>query len=604
MAGFVALALVVTPLAAIDALGADSPLQNWAASIVRYLGLAASVSLLYLFPDGRFIPPWTRGLAFVWALLNLPAVFLSGAPFSFTTWPRPLQIVTLLGWSASGVYAQVYRYFRVSTPQERQQTRWAILGLTAAVLGPFGYYTHFLTLPSLSQAGTPTIFYNLADPNLFRFAFVSQLAGVTSYTFGLLIFPLSLAIAVLRYQLFDIEIVVNRTLVYAGLTALVVGFYVLVVGALGSLLQAQGNVALAILATGLIAVLFNPLRQRLQRAVNRLMYGERDDPATVLSRLGERLGATAVPGEILPAIVETIAQTLRLPYVAVAVRQDGEMRVVASTGTARELPVESLPLVYHAETIGQLLVAPRALGEVFTTAERRLLENVARQAGTAVYAAQLTAWLQHSREQLVVAREEERRRLRRDLHDGLGPQLATLPLKLDAARNQIRYDPETAEQLLAELKAQTQAAIADVRRLVYDLRPPALDQLGLAPALREYAATHTGSNGLQITIEAPATMPALPAAVEVAAYRIALEAVTNVVRHAGASHCTVRLMVSDGLRLEIEDDGRGLPLQPGTGVGLASMRERAAELGGRLIVKSRPGGGVAVSVHLPFTPVS
>jgi signal transduction histidine kinase len=218
---------------------------------------------------------------------------------------------------------------------------------------------------------------------------------------------------------------------------------------------------------------------------------------------------------------------------------------------------EGFPLVYQGQAIGQLLAAPRAPGEAFTPTERRLLENIAKQAGAAVVAAQLTQHLQHSRQQLVTSREEERRRIRRDLHDGLGPQLATMSLKLDAIGNYLTNDRESTERLLQELKGQVQDAIQDIRRLVYDLRPPALDQLGLVPALREFAAQHS-ANGLHIRIDAPETLPPLPAAVEVAAYRIALEALTNTARHAHASQCTLRLKLEDELCLEIMDNGVGL----------------------------------------------
>ena len=258
-----------------------------------------------------------------------------------------------------------------------------------------------------------------------------------------------------------------------------------------------------------------------------------------------------------------------------------------------------LPLVYQAETVGQLLVAPRAPGESFTSAERRLLEEIAVQAGVAAHAVRLTADLQRSRERLVTTREEERRRLRRDLHDGLGPQLASLTLTLAAARELLRHDVNAADRLLQELAIHTQAAIADIRRVVYALRPPALDDLGLVLAVREQVA-HYRQAGLQITIDAPEQLPPLPAAVEVAAYRIIQEALTNVVRHAQAQTCAVRLMLGDALDVEICDDGVGLPPGGRAGVGLTSMRERTAELGGTCQIESVPGGGTCIRAGLPL----
>jgi signal transduction histidine kinase len=218
-----------------------------------------------------------------------------------------------------------------------------------------------------------------------------------------------------------------------------------------------------------------------------------------------------------------------------------------------------------------------------------------------VHAADLTTQLQRSRERLVTAREEERRRIRRDLHDGLGPVLAGIAMQLDAARRLTRRDQDAADQLLQHLREQTQAAIADIRRLVYELRPPALDDLGLAGALARHAASCSTPGGPQVSVDADPGLPALPAAVEVAAYRIATEAVTNITRHAGARTATVTLAAADGVLLvEVADDGRGISPGHRAGVGLISMRERAEELGGSCTVAPRPGGGTLVSARLPL----
>jgi signal transduction histidine kinase len=235
-------------------------------------------------------------------------------------------------------------------------------------------------------------------------------------------------------------------------------------------------------------------------------------------------------------------------------------------------------------------------------ADRRLLEGLARQAGVAAYAVRLTTDLQRSRERLVAAREEERRRLRRDLHDGLGAQLAGLNVQAGSLRRLIPHDPAAADELVVELREELRGAIADIRRLVYDLRPPALDDLGLVGALRRLAERY-GLEGQQpqVLVEAPEDLPRLPAAVEVAVYRITQEALTNVVRHAQAKRCIVRLAVmKEDVALDILDDGVGIPAEPTAGVGLSSMRERAAELGGSCVVESVPKGGTRVLVCLPL----
>jgi signal transduction histidine kinase len=417
----------------------------------------------------------------------------------------------------------------------------------------------------------------------------------------LTVIVITAGIAILRHRLYDIDVIINRTLVYGALSAGVIGLYVLLVGALGALFQSSGNIFVALLATGLAAFLVQPLRARLQRSVNRLMYGERDDPYAVLSRLSQQLKTTLAPTAVLPTIAEAIAQTLKLPYVALALTDGDRLEIAAAYGRPAGDPVQ-LPLIYQAETVGQLLVAPRAPGEAFAPAERRLLDDIALQAGVAVHAVRLTADLQRSRERLITAREEERRRLRRDLHDGLGPQLASLTLTLAAARELLRHDVDAADRLLQELAIHTQAALADIRRVVYDLRPPALDDLGLVLALREQAA-HYRQAGLQITIDAPDQLPPLPAAVEVAAYRIVQEALTNVVRHAQARTCTVCLTLGDALIVAIRDDGVGLPEGSRAGVGLTSMRERTAELGGTCQIESLPGQGACIHARLPLPSV-
>jgi len=359
-------------------------------------------------------------------------------------------------------------------------------------------------------------------------------------------------------------------------------------------------------ATGLISVLFQPLRTRLQRVINRLIYGERDEPYAVLSRLSRRLEATLAPEAVLPTIVETVAQALKLPYAAIVLQQGEALTIAASYGLAQDKPVR-LPLVYQSEQVGELVLAPRTPGESFTPADRALLDDLARQAGMAAHAVcltteikRLTVALQHSHEHLITACEEERRRLRRDLHDGLGPQLASLTLKLETARNRLAHDP-LADMLLSDLAQRTQATVVDIRRLVYSLRPPALDELGLVAALRELSLQ--SSDQVSMHLDVPDCLPELPAEVEVVVYRIAQEALTNVVRHAHARHCTIRLSLNERagrLTLEVRDDGGGMTPESKKGVGLVSMRERAEELGGTLTMQQVPTGGTCVLVQLPY----
>jgi signal transduction histidine kinase/RimJ/RimL family protein N-acetyltransferase len=419
-------------------------------------------------------------------------------------------------------------------------------------------------------------------------------------------FPVVIGLAILYSRLYDIDIVINRTLVYGGLTAVILAIYILTVGGLSLLFQSQNNLLISLLATGLIAVFFQPIRDRLQRGVNRLLYGDRDDPYKVLSQLGRQLRETAVPGQTLPAITSTICQTLKLPYAAVALHTaEGERQTIAATGQPSTV-AEEWQLLYQAELVGWLIVAPRSAQEQFTGRERQLLADIASQAGAAAYAERQTIALQRSRERLVLAREEERRRIRRDLHDELGPSLASQTFALDAALELLETDPQAAVPLLTSLKSQNQTLIADIRRLVYALRPPSLDELGLLAALKVHISQIAPEgNGLQVKVTAvPDPLPPLPAAVEVATYRIALEAITNVVRHAQAHQANVWLAIAQAsLSITIADDGIGLPPALRPGVGLASMRERAEELGGTFYLESAAGSGTLVTAILPLLEI-
>ena len=347
------------------------------------------------------------------------------------------------------------------------------------------------------------------------------------------------------------------------------------------------------------------------------MYGERDDPYVALSRLGRRLETSIAPESVLPTVVTTVRDVLRLPYVAIYLQQDSHGYEIVAESASPLLRLENgrirvpgmeregrcIPLIHQGETVGYIVLGPRAPAEAFSATDLRLLEDLAPQVGVAVHAVRLTADLQRSREQLVLAREEERRRLRRDLHDGLGPQLAGVALKLETLRNRLTDDPRAAS-LLADLAKQTQDATAEIRHLVYELRPPTLDELGLVSALREGATQYTqhGGGGVNITFEAPESLPPLPAAVEVAVYRISQEALMNVIRHAEARNCHLRLRLDEAaglLCLEVQDDGKGRLIKRRAGVGLNSMRERAEELGDTMTITSVASGGTLVSARLP-----
>jgi signal transduction histidine kinase len=544
---------------------------------------------LYLFPDGRFVPGWTRWTLLLWIGRTVigSIMELLSPRFSHGFWERFIDPTLIILTMITAIYAMIFRYRHDAGPIQRQQIKWVIIALTIV-----GFFE--IGLDILMSLWQPGLFEVLLD-----------LVYFPIYYLGILFAGVCIGISITRHQLWNIDFLINRTLVYSLLTAAVVSLYVFVVGILGTTVQGRSNLLVSILATGLVAVLVQPLRDRLQRGVNRLMYGDRDDPVTVLSRLGERLEATIAPDAVLPALVETVAQTLKLPYAAITCGAGVHGNIAAAYGEPTEHLVQ-LPLLYRGEIIGQLVVSLRAPDEKFNPADDHLLKNIAHQAGMAVHAVSLTADLQLSRQRLVMAREEERRRLRRDLHDGLGPTLASQGLKLAAVKQLLEHDPSSAVALLDQVMAQNQSTVEEVRHLVYGLRPPALDELGLVPAIRDYVFGMDGKSTLQIQITEPeAGLPPLSAAVEVAAYRIVLEALTNVIRHAQAKHCQIQFVLNTkdnhrALEVEIRDDGIGLPRARRSGVGTRAMRERAEEVGGTFMMESLVNGGTRVSVWIPL----
>jgi signal transduction histidine kinase len=406
-----------------------------------------------------------------------------------------------------------------------------------------------------------------------------------------------LAIGIVRYRLFAIDILLSRAVVYVVLTAGALIAYL----AAAALLGASSDAGLVpAVVTAVVALLLATGRQRLQRWVDRAMYGQRRDPMAALAALGERLGSAVDDDQVLPAIVDGVRSTLQLPYAEV--RLAGETGPAATSGD-RPSHTRRFELDHAGERVGVLEVGVRRGEQTLSTADERLLEAFARQAGVAAHGVRATRELRRSRQRVVLSREEERRRLRRELHDGLGPALAGISLGLEQAEKVSHRDPDTTGALLAELRVDTTACVDEVRRIVADLRPPALDQSGLTEALRRHAELlTTRSNGAFTVVVEDGALPDLPPAVEVAAYRIVTEAVTNVVRHAGATTCTIALSSSDGpgraVHLRVSDDGSGAP-PDGSGNGLTTMRERAEELGGTCTVTFRPGRGTTVEAVLP-----
>jgi two-component system, NarL family, sensor kinase len=547
------------------------------------IGLCLPLALL-LFPDGR--PAGSRWRWLIWAIVAEGVLFeLNSAAPGGQTFGRRSVIPYLaipfydrLGalWAASNiawaalfmlVLASLVVRYRRGGDVERRQLLWLLLAV----------------LVVLAYAGVSWGIFGRGP------------------VLGLLVIsliPAAVTVAILRYQLLDIRLVVSRALVYGLLTAAAAGAYVGLVALLDALVRSRVSLDSAVVASVIVAVGFNPARVRLQRLIDHGLYGDRRDPVRAVSRVGELLAGAGPAG--LPGVLEALCDSLRLPFAAV---RYGTAEAAAH-GTSPEL-LHSISLSYDGARIGELIVGLRSGQRRLSPPDIAVLELLAAPLAVALHATALSAALQESRVSIVAAREEERRRLRRDLHDGLGPALTGIAFKADAARNVLSAGPAQASELLGELRADTTAAIGDIRRLVYGLRPPSLDDLGLIGSLRQQSdrlAQRPNGGSVAVCLNTQEPLPPLPAAVEVAAYRIITEAMTNAARHSGATRIDVWLAVADrdGLRIEVRDDGRvpGPGWQPG--FGLTSMHERAAELGGTCQAGPDPAGGGRVIAALPL----
>jgi signal transduction histidine kinase len=580
LAGGAVWGLTSLPVELLVARVAESPDDRTAAALlavtfpVRGLGwLVLAVVLPLVFPDGVRRRAWLRVATtaiavFAVAALVQPELIDDRVPGvdSPVGLPAELDAVSevavllafVLGADClvAGV-AQVAGRWRTGTPLVRQQVGWFALGLGVTVVAAV--------------------------------LLASGVLGAPVFSFAVAALPVAVGVAVLQHRLYEVDVLVNRALLWTVLTAVVVGIYVLVVAGVGAMLNQAGAGWLPWVATAVVAVAFQPLREAIQRGVNRLTFGAWDDPQALVRALHTRLERAATPDGALHDVLAPTVASLRLAHLSVVASDGGTL--AAAGGPAPE-DARRLPLVHAGTRVGELVVG----GGRRRSRDDAVLAELAGALAPVVQAARLRSDLVHSRERLVVAREEERRRLRRDLHDGLGPALAGLTLKLDTARNLLGDDP-----LLREMRGDVQATIADVRRLVEGLRPVPLDELGLTEALRRLVdGAPPGGPAVRLVTDG-ADSPA--AAVQLAAYRIVQEALTNVLRHSGAGTCDVSVCGENGhLVVSVADDGGGLADGAGGGSGTETMRERAEELGGSLELVPRPGGGTVVRAVLPRNP--
>ncbi|GGI03558.1 sensor histidine kinase [Egicoccus halophilus] len=543
---------------------------NWAWVPAQVL----AVSLLLRFPDGTLPGPrwrWGERLAWSWGATTVVVTAalpgpLGASPLEHLDNPYgvaalaghleallgPLFVCSplLMGMVAA---AGVVRWRRADG-EGRQQLRWVLAALvTIALAAPFAALGG---VPELAEA------------------------------FAFLVLPAAIAVAVLRHRLWDLGLVVRRGLVYGLATVALTALYLAVSVAVDARVS-------PLLAAGLVAAVAVPVRTLAQRVVERVLYGDRGDPDAVVRRLAGQLHDP--PRPLLEVVTTQLARSLRLPYVAIE-HLDGSL--AASAGNPTRV-ASRLPLSAEGRVLGHLVAHERALGEGLGPRDRRLLAEVAGHVGIALYSTRLAAELRRSAERVLAVRDEERARLQRDLHDGLGPTLGAIGLQVEAARNLVGR-PEALDRLdriLTDVGAATEATVQEVRRLLHDLAPIPLEAQGFEAATT--AAARAAARGLALDVVIDTGGRQLPPAVEVAAHRIVVEAVHNAARHAQATRCRVAVsLAQDVLVVTVRDDGRGLGDVP-AGVGIAAMRGRASDLGGTFSVATAEGGGTRVEARLP-----
>ena len=578
--------------------------------------------LLLLFPDGHLPSPRWRWFARILAV-SLVVVYVSIVltPGRFgdeaeafanfrnplgVDWLRPvLQVaivsLAMLPIGVIGSLVALVQRFRRSSGVERLQLRWLVTAATiVAILYTVALLIGFAgSWATSDQAGWMTVLQNVAV-----------------FSFGLI--PIAIGVSVLRYHLFDIDIVINRALLFGALAVFIAAVYVGVVVGVGALVGSRANPILSAAAAAIVSLAFQPARSRARRLADRIVYGERAAPYEVLSEFSERLGNAYATEELLPRMARALAGGTRAVRADVWVRigselvpeatwpHDAEPRppIAAREDDVGEVSASGMrePIRHQGELLGALSIVKRP-GESITPTEEKLVRDLAAQAGLVMRNVALTEQLMEhieqlraSRQRLVNAQDEERRKLERNLHDGAQQQLVALSVKLRLAEALAARDPEKTQAMLADLQNETGQAIEDLRDLARGIYPPLLADKGLVAALE--AQARKGPVATSVSAE---NVSRYPQQVEAAVYFCTLEALNNVVKYSGASSAEVRLAQSNGdLTFEVSDDGAGFDVdRTGYGTGLRGMADRIEVIGGVLDVRSSPGRGTSITGRIP-----
>jgi signal transduction histidine kinase len=494
--------------------------------------------------------------------------------------------------AAASLVALVLR-FRRGTREERQQIKW--LGYAAGAAAGILLFV-FGSLVACGCDNPPG-----GDIPFFLLLLV--------ISFGI---PGAVGVAVLKYRLYDIDIIIRKTILYAVLAGFLTLVYLAVVVGIGTAIGSRSNTFLTMVAAVIVAVAFQPARRRATHLANRLVYGKRATPYEVLSEFSERMVGTHAAEEVLPRMAQILGEGTGARRADVWLKVGGELRRAASWPTGdgsppdplairgKDLPEisevdQTVPVRHHGELLGALAVAMPP-SEPITLTQQKLLADLASQAGLVLRTARLIEELRASRTRLVAAQDQERRRLERNLHDGAQQQLVALAVKVKLAQAVAGRDPQWTEAILAEVHSDAQDALENLRDLARGIYPPLLADQGLLPALQAQAR----KAAVPVTVDGP-SIGRYPQEAEAAVYFCCLEALQNVAKYAEASSTWVRLGTEDGqLTFEVSDDGRGFdatttPL----GSGMQNMADRLAALGGSIEVQSNPGAGTTVRGIIP-----
>ena len=593
--------------------------SNWSSGV----GAVLIVVILMFFPDGRLPGPrwrWVVGAAGVGSVLFVAGAMLSPTPVQLSgrlpSVPNPIGLgsqggffdsngagatVISVGLLLVGLSAVVVK-FRRSSGVERRQIRWfAVVVITGIVTTALAFAAEGI---NSNDAGTA--------------------ASVCFDLFVGVAMPLTIGLAVMRHGLYDLDVFISRAIVYGSLAGFITSVYVAIAVGIGAAVGSgdRQNLGLSIVATAIVALGFQPVRERLQRLANRLVYGQRATPYEVLAQFSEQVAQSYAMEEVMPRMARVLAEGTGAQRADVWLWHEPGLRPVASwpenavplravaveDGSISSLPGTDfvVPVRHRGELLGALSVT-RQHSESLSAVEQSLLEHLAHQAGLVLRNVGLTADLQErfeelraSRQRLVAAQDDERRRLERNLHDGAQQHLVALKVKLGIVEMLARKDPDRTVTAIAELKADADEALATLRDLAHGIYPPLLAEQGLKVALQAHARKLT----MPVEIDADGITRYSQEA-EAAVYFCCLEALQNAQKYAGASRVDVSLRDGDGtLRFAVADDGRGFDTATANrGAGMTNMRDRLDALGGTLELVSAPGRGAQVIGCLPVQPV-